>query len=155
DGLWQELRFESLVGRDDRDPWPPRNVVALSVGGKNREWAGRMRREDWVPDVFIGVCDGCRLGGTPRDFCVNRLVRHGMSAGDARATRLPRWWITDHFADAQPTGQLAVGDYITSTDPDFPVRFRKRALLSSEWGHYGHGAIPGATLFQVDPVDGH
>ena len=36
-----------------------------------------------------------------------------------------------------------------------PMRFRTRALLSSDRGHYGHGAIAGATLLETESVRDH
>jgi hypothetical protein len=103
-----------------------------------------------VPDVFIGVCYGCRWGGNPKEFCVNRLdVPPGMPQARADAIRVPQWWIADHFKDVRPIAELGVGGLIRSSDPRFPFAYRKRALLSSDWGKYAGPARAGATLFET------
>jgi len=104
----------------------------------------------WVPKLFIGVTDGCRLGGNRN--CVNRLDLGGLSSSQADSVPLPAWWITDHFKEAVVPGSLPVGDLVSSKNSAFPAAFRKVALLSTDWGHYGHGAIGGATVFAVVPA---
>jgi hypothetical protein len=98
-----------------------------------------------------GVCDGCRKGGNPPRACVNRLdVSPARPPSIASTVPAPRWWITDHFEDAQRFTELRVGEVVESLDARFPSVYRKRALLSSAWGRYGGRVMAGATLFEVE-----
>jgi hypothetical protein len=45
---------------------------------------------------------------------------------------------------------LRPDDVVEPLDDSFSFAFRKIALLSSDWGTYGYGAMPGATLFRVE-----
>ncbi len=65
---------------------------------------------------------------------------------------MPRWWITDHFRNERPYAALRNDDYIESQDDAFPFRFKKVALLSSDWGNYADAAMRGASLFEVETL---
>ena len=103
------------------------------------------QREGWTPDVFIGVCDGCRFGGNPG--CDNSL---DPGRTPLRFLGSPRWWVTEHFSPL--SGSFAPGDVVSSPDPLFPARFRKVGLLSPKWGTYGVTMF-GATVFEVEPTE--
>lgn len=137
-------RYEA--GPQDERGYPPRQMVVVALEAANETANVRMQSESWVPDVFIGVCDGCRFGGN--DHCVNELTNHGMPPEVTARISLPTWWITDHFGKAR----TETGAVYDSTEPGFPVRFEKVALLSMEWGRYGGGTLPGATVFRVVSV---
>jgi hypothetical protein len=135
---WQSDCFES------------RRYVIAYFRSENGDLAALAHREGWTPDVFIGVCDGCAFGGNPPHLCVNRLTRHGRSVQDARTVALPRWWVTDHFSDASVPDPFTLGSVVTSTDSQFPVRFRGHGCLSREWGGYRNwSALRGTWLFEV------
>ncbi|MFN8188070.1 MAG: hypothetical protein U0R69_13455 [Gaiellales bacterium] len=131
-----------------------RRVLVALLTTQNEAAASLFRTQQWVPDLFIGVCDGCRFGGNTQ--CVNQLTRHGVPRAQLSRVPVSRWWITDHFTDCREyPGELRNGDLVESNDADFPLRFRKVALLSSEWGRYrnsGHPPLRGATLFEVELV---
>jgi hypothetical protein len=124
-----------------------RMLGVLMLRTENEQASPIFRAAGWVPDLFVGVCDGCSFGGN--EHCVNRLTTWGMPTRITQTIQVPRWWITDHFAHATMPNPMCVGDVVQSVHPDFPFSFRKVALLSGAWGHYGHGPLPGATLFEV------
>jgi hypothetical protein len=99
----------------------------------------------WVPDVFIGVSDGCRWGGNPR--CVNRLTTWGKGA-EAGRVAVPKWWISDHLDDAREAGP----GLFESIEAGFRHHFVKRGLLATQRGHDRSPGICGATLFEVVPT---
>jgi hypothetical protein len=144
-GRLLRVRFESAThGR--------RECVIALLREENAHIAGLVRRDGWAPDVFIGVTDGCRFGGNDGN-CVNDLrLPAGLPPSMAREVLAPRWWITDHFPNHRPFGELRNGDYLESKDPEFPMRFRKLALLSSDWGRYASPQLRGATLFACEPT---
>jgi hypothetical protein len=126
-----------------------RTLAVVAIEADNERMSAIWHREAWVPEIFIGVCDGCRSGGNRH--CVNRLeAPPGMPASLAERVPAPPWWITDHFANVRTFGGLRNGDCVESLDGGFPLRFRKRALLSSDWGTYGGSTVRGATLFSVE-----
>jgi hypothetical protein len=144
------VEMQLLTVRHHSDTFADRTIAVVSVTIDNREIQPIWHREDFVPDVFIGVNDGCRWGGNPKEFCVNRLnVPPGMPQAVADAIRVPRWWIADHFMDIQAFVELGVGGLIRSSDARFPFAYRKVALLSSDWGKYAGPAMAGATLFET------
>jgi hypothetical protein len=137
------------------DQFGARDFAVLTIRADNRAVQPIWHREGWIPEIFIGVCDGCRYGGNPPEFCVNRLaVPTAMPLAEAAAVPVPRWWVTDHFLDNKPFAELGRGDLVESADDRFPFKFRKLALLSSEWGGYGGSVLLGATLFEVIHRDG-
>jgi hypothetical protein len=128
-----------------------RDLAVISIKADNRHIQPVWHREGWLPELFIGVCDGCRYGGNPSDACVNRLdVPSDMSRSEADQVRVPKWWITDHFRDVRSYGELRPGDHVESLDERFPFTYKKIALLSSDWGTYADSAMAGATLFSVE-----
>ena len=129
-----------------------RKLSVLFLVADWRKFPHYFRDSQWVPDVFIGVCDGCRFGGNAE--CVNELETHGVPDSLLRSIPVPRYYITDHFRNAVEVNKLEAGDLVTSRDVRFPLRFKKMALLSTEWGHYGHGTLGGATLFEVEKAPG-
>jgi hypothetical protein len=144
------IEMQLLTVRHHSDTFADRTVAVVSVTIDNREIQPIWHREGFLPDFFIGVCDGCRGGGNPKQYCVNRLnVPAAMPQALADAVRVPRWWIADHFMDVQPFAELRVGEHIRSTDPRFPFAYRKVALLSSDWGRYAGPTMAGATLFET------
>ncbi len=128
----------------------------LFIRCDNEQFSAICQRDRWAPDVFIGVCDGCNFGTS--NHCVNELTTHGIPREMMQEVVLPKWWITDHMGNCQmldeagtsQVHQLRDGDLVRSLDPEFPVQFRKIALLSSDWGHYGCAEIRGATLFKLE-----
>jgi hypothetical protein len=128
-----------------------RTLAVVRLRTENETLARHAWQEGWVPDLFIGVCDGCRFGGN--QHCVNKLaLPRGMPESLASRVPTPRWWITDHFQGARPYGRLEPGDLVEAEDRRFPFRFKMLALLSQTWGHYRSHGIPGATLFEVERV---
>ncbi len=141
-GYLLRMRHQSTFGV--RDLWVAR------LKGENEEFSSVLRRLALLPDIFIGVCDGCAFGGN--EHCVNRLTTPGLTSSQARGISVPRWWITDHFMGATIPTSLPTGTLVTGPK-GFPWSFRKLALLSTEWGNYGGwSAIGGATAFEVVPA---
>ncbi len=142
-----QLTWRSLAPQD----WltlTERNIFAAYIVADWRCIPGLFYNINFVPDYFIGVCDGCRFGGN--DECVNELTTRGLSREDASKIPVSHYYITDHFIQAEIPNPCRNGDTIFSCDARFPFSFRKLALLSSDWGHYGGGGpLRGATLFQV------
>jgi hypothetical protein len=127
-----------------------RRYVIAFFKGENIELGWLAHSEAWLPDVFIGVCDGDAFGGNSPDLCVNRLTRHDLSEDQARAVAVPKWWVTDHFSEANVPADFAVGSYVTSEN-GFPYRFRGVGRLSREWGGYRNWtALAGTWLFAVE-----
>lgn len=163
-GNAQELRIDRFPARladiswtSNRTEYSPYEIQALFVKCDNEQFSSVCQRERWAPDLFIGVCDGCRFG--MNDHCVNELTTHQMPRELIQEVVLPKWWITDHFGNHEmldtngerKVNELRDGDLVRSLDPLFPVQFRKKALLSSQWGRYGHGSpIRGACLFEIE-----
>ncbi|MFH0826170.1 MAG: hypothetical protein V2B18_25745, partial [Pseudomonadota bacterium] len=143
DIIWQSL---------DSPDWMTvreRHLMVLYVIADWRWFAVHQHNVGWVPDTFIGVCDGCSFGGNPE--CVNPLTTHGLPHFVLRDTPVSKYYITDHFKNAKPVGNLRDGDSIYSMDDRFPYRFKKLALLGSDWGLYGRaGEMRGATLFELE-----
>ncbi len=123
------------------------NICIIFIVSDWEDMALYFNKTNWVPETFIGVCDGCSFG--ENEHCVNNLVTHGKSKQSLHSIPIPDYYITDHFQNADIPNPLSVGDIVKSTDRAFPYGFRKIGLLSSDWGSYGHGAIAGATLFKV------
>ena len=141
-----------MVDQYDRDLVRP---LELSQEGQQAADLGgavliaAVQADQRVPDLFIGVCDGCAFGGN--DHCVNRLTTWGRRAGVVERIALPRWWIADHFTSANIPDPIPAGSVVTSSELGFPYQLRKRALLSTEWSRYGGwSALGGATLFEVE-----
>jgi hypothetical protein len=132
---------------------PTRRVVIAFLQRENQEVAEMAYLDQWVPDVFIGVCDGCGgFGGNDRSLCVNRLSTHGLTRSRPQQTPIPRWWITDHFVDHDQTSLPVKDGYVTSTEDGFPYRFKALARLSEQWGGYRNWSLGGTWLFEVQPV---
>jgi hypothetical protein len=129
------------------DRYANRTLKVAYIQAENTDVGLLTFSEQWAPDTFIGVTDGCRFGGNLS--CVNNLSRLDLSPAQAAAVKLPKWWITDHFVNHEPFDELRDGDVVRSADPLFPVAFHKLALLSGDFGRYGRGAIRGATIFEV------
>lgn len=161
----QELKIDQFPARMVDITWTSNladvksyETKVLFVRCDNAQFSAICQRERWAPDVFIGVCDGCRF--CMNDHCVNELKTHGMPREMMQRVALPRWWITDHFGNCQmldeagtrEVQELRDGDLVRSLDPEFPVQFRKIGLLSSDWGDYGRvTAFRGANLFELEP----
>jgi hypothetical protein len=130
-----------------QEAYSSRTLAVLLLKTTNEESALAFYQNNWCPDVFVGITDGCRFWEEDRYgrtiCCVNDLRRSGPAN-----IKMPEWWITDHFVGATLPNPMAVGDRVVS-DSDFPFVFEKAALLSSSWGYYGGGSLPGATLFKV------
>lgn len=132
----------------------PRLIALAVMRGQNEDVASHLALESWVPVLFIGVNDGC-LGFGGNRHCVNELTVHGFPRELLQGGLVPRWWVTDHFRNANPVGaEFRPGDYVVSVEEGFPLRFRKLAFLSSEFGtRYGTAlSLAGATLFEVERV---
>lgn len=101
--------------------------------------------------IGIGVTDGCAFGGNKE--CVNLLdiPIHGICS--PVYIKPSQYWITDHFTGYKNLDQLRDGDYIYSIHDHFPFKFKKLALLSTDWGNYGWGCVRGATLFKIEDAD--
>jgi hypothetical protein len=120
----------------------PHGFMVLQIRCRNRDFAA-VAHPEWMPEVCIGVCDGCVFGGN--DHCVNDI-----SCRALKGARTSEWYITDHFSGAHIPNPLSPGGFVTSKDPEFPFVFEKRALLSSNWGGYGDwSCMKGAALFRV------
>jgi hypothetical protein len=118
-----------------------------------------LRESHYTPHVLITVCDGCN--GDRNDRCEISLrpqsygrAMAGINSGK-RKKRLfwpmGKWLITDHFSHAIIPDNLPVGAEVTGPDQGRKeFRYRKVALLSSDWGGYGSwSSIGGATLFSI------
>jgi len=126
-----------------------RNLFVAYLVGDWRRFPVVFKREGFVPDFFIGVTDGCRMGGGNPE-CVNRLSTSGLTYEEAERVEIPRYYITDHFENATIPDPCPKGASVRSNDAEFPYVFRKLSLLSSEWGNYGyHTTLGGATLFEA------
>lgn len=84
-------------------------------------------KKRWTPDMFIGVCDGCRLGDNHR--CENSLA---LEESPLRLLEPPAWWVTEHFTPL--FGHFGPEDVIYGLESAFPVRFVKLGMLSPAWG---------------------
>lgn len=122
------------------EPGGERETTVLFLETSNEDVYRMAADEGWTPDMFIGVCDGCRFGGN--EGCENSLRAERTPL---RFLGLPRWWVTEHFYPI--SGSFAPGDVIGG-DRTFPARFRKVGLLNPRWGTYG-ATLFGATLFEV------
>lgn len=139
-GWLRKIRY--TPGPEDTHGYAARIVALIGIEASNEIVSAAMAREDWVPDVLIGVCDGCSFGGNKS--CVNELSRRGLDAATAARIRVPRWWITDHFKGAEWSG-----DFVISADPSFPFRFRRVVLLTTDWGRYNWRKRPGTMVYEV------
>jgi hypothetical protein len=141
------LTWRSLSDRD----WltqKERRIFAAYLVTDWRSIPSVLHAVGFVPDYFIGVTDGCRFGGNKE--CVNKLVTHGLSKGEASRIPASRYYITDHFENGLVPNTCPPGESVTSLDPNFPYSFKKLALLSGGWGTYGpRTTLGGATLFEV------
>lgn len=147
--------FHQLVWSSSADrEWliqKERNFFVVYLVGNWRRFPHVFSQEGFVPDFFVGVTDGCRLGGNPE--CVNRLSTNGLGYEEAARIPMPRYYITDHFENAQIPNPCRRGDFVSSMDESFPLVFKKLALLSTDWGNYGGWTnLGGATLFKVFPT---
>ena len=131
------------VGVSSTEPGWERETTVVFLETSNEDIYTMAGDEGWRPDMFIGVCDGCRFGGN--QGCENSL---DAERTPLRFLGLPRWWVTEHFFPL--SGSFAPGDVIGG-DRTFPARFRKVGLLSPKWGRYG-ATLLGATLFEVEPA---
>jgi hypothetical protein len=122
-----------------------RDARVLRLQASNEDVYGLAADERWTPEMFIGVCDGCRMGGN--DGCENSL---DLQRSPLRWLEPPRWWVTEHFYPLG--GHVGVGDTVWSRDPAFPVVFRKVGLLSPRWGTY-RATLFGATVFSVEAIE--
>lgn len=119
-----------------------RTCKVLRLEASNDDVYRIAAKEGWTPDMFIAVCDGCRLGGNDR--CENSL---SLEESPLRLLEPPAWWVTEHFTPL--SGHFGPEDVIDGLDPDFPVRFVKLGMLSPAWGTYG-ATLFGATVFRVE-----
>lgn len=101
--------------------------------------------------IGIGITDGCAFGRNTE--CVNLLDTPMHKTCNLDCAKPSKYWITDHFTDYRNPDQLKNGDYIHSIHDYFPFKFKKLALLSTNWGRYGWGCIRGATLFKIEDVN--
>ena len=139
------VRFESAY-----EGWSPEEVFVVRLKAHNEQFAEHVAAERLAPSVLVGVTDGCAFGGNRH--CVNRLVDpQGMCA--TRSHLVPPWWVTDHFADAEPATGLETGTVVRSIHADFPFQFRAVALLSEAWGRYAGWGFGGSWLFRVEPAE--
>jgi hypothetical protein len=130
-----------------------RNLRVLRIKASNRLAAQVVAPERWLPDVFIGVCDGCGgLRGNAR--CENDLKAWPLGAGQT----LPRWWITDHLTNAG-LAHVAMpedGEVILGPTPRFPYRVRQQSVVSPVWRGPCWGAATrlegGARVLEVVPA---
>lgn len=111
-----------------------------------------------MPYIGIGVTDGCAFGKNKE--CVNDLkIPKELRSISHKAYKeiCSEYWITDHFSHCRKPNPCRNGDYIVSEYDDFPIKFKKLALLSSSWGGYGRwtdagGGAPlrGGTIFSIE-----
>ncbi|MFC1670033.1 hypothetical protein ACFL20_06530 [Spirochaetota bacterium] len=134
----------------EENPWMKirtRQLAVIYIKAKWQKMPSYMRQIGWVPDIFVGVTDGCYFG--TNEACVNDLTMEGVQK-DNYPTSISKYYISDHFYNHNMNGNFSPGDCITSKDPDFPFKFKKLALLSTEWGNYGKEFnLGGTTLFEV------
>jgi hypothetical protein len=145
----------------DSKKYGKRRVSILFVAMENKDIFPIMQNERWIPDTFIGVCDGCCFGGN-MDGCVNTLEPSPINMP------MPKYWVTDHFSilgrgilgtfdtyRANLPNPLPVSEDVISPNRNYRYKFRKVALLSSDWGGYAshHPQLGGATLFRVLPIN--
>ena len=128
----------------------PRDLAIIYISADWRDCAQLFRKENFVPDTFIGVTDGCRWGGNPE--CVNLLAMKGVSPDVLKKIPVSKYYITDHFENARIPNPMPKGSYVRSNEEDFPLRFKKIAFLSSEWGNYADKRFGGTTLFAVQSI---
>ncbi len=127
-----------------------RMVLFVQLTAAWEDAFARFAEKDMHPDILIGVCDGCRLGGN--DHCVNELRLSKNGGGPSAYALSPDFLITDHFRGEFATNPLPKGGVVRSLSRCFPYRFEKLGLLSSDWGAYGPSeALGGATAFRVLP----
>ena len=137
------VRFESAY-----EGWSPEEVSVLRLKALNENFAEHVAAEGLGPSMLVGVTDGCAFGGNRH--CVNQLVDPG-GMGATRSHLVPRWWVTDHFGDAEPRSGIEAGTVVRSIHADFPFQFRAVAMLSEAWGRYAGWGFGGTWLFHVEP----
>ncbi|MFP4477654.1 MAG: hypothetical protein ACLFOY_18995 [Desulfatibacillaceae bacterium] len=126
-------------------------VVLLCVTASHQEFADVVDSEGFLPDMFIGVTDGCILGGNKS--CVNQLVLRQEHQKTYKDRCMPGWYVTDHFRNCLPMKNPVPGTVVRSTEPAFPHAFELVARLDSGWGEYSrHSPLKGATLFRCVPA---
>lgn len=135
------LKFKSNVLSE-------KEFIIISINCHNKDF---INTYEFLPDVFIGVCDGCAMGGNRG--CENNLnpkSLHDKYIGNINFA-LPDWYVSDHFTQSRivkTSGEFKV----ISVAPDFPFEFEKLAKLTNHtiWGYYGSWTeIGGATIFKV------
>ncbi len=130
--------------------WQLQAPYVLEFAGANEEIGPHLARHGLRPETFVGVTDGCAMGGgNAPHLCVNRPHGDCMGHNFAAGTR-PTWLVTDHLQLHETTGftnEFVAGQIYKSTLPGAPVTLRAVSRLSSAWGIYGHD---GTWLFHCE-----
>lgn len=145
-----EGRLTRVLVEGARPAWPVDAPYVLEFTGRNEEIGPRLAAAGLRPEIFIGVTDGCAMGGGNDPFmCVNRLHPECMSHNFAAGTR-PTWVVTDHIQRATSTrftDAFEQGHIYRSPHGATPVGLRAVARMSSKWGNSG---TDGAWLFHCE-----
>ncbi len=145
-GSLSQIRFES-----DCDGWKPADAWVLRLQASNEDLFRHLAESGAVPSMFIGVTDGCGAFGGLSSKCVNHLD-FPLSTVLCDSSRIPAWWVTDHFADSTPKKGIECGTVVSSINAGYPVEFVAVANFSSEWGTYRRWGFGGTWLFSVRPA---
>lgn len=126
-----------------------RDFAVLRIRAKNEQLLSVAESEQWSPEIFIAVNDGCTgFGG-------NHRCENSFNPDWSLPIRLnPRFWVTDHFADPALNDQdPADGEVITATAGSYAVALTQVAFLSVLWRtqKFGHQRLRGgARIFSID-----
>ncbi len=142
---WERAALLRVVVTSDR--FPIRECAVLRIRSDTEGFCQDALAEDWSPDWFIGICDGCAFGGNDR--CENELDRIEQSI----PLRLRvRFWLTDHLARRPLLDED--GYRLHRQAVVLPIRSGGllRGLHSWRlWPGTGHAHSRWVSLFRVEP----
>jgi hypothetical protein len=131
------------------DRFPDRQVAVLRLKIENEDLAILAIAEDWSPEWFIGICDGCAgYGGNMEcdgaSHCENEIEDYGVSI----PLRLGvRYWVTDHFSSSAGRFGLPSEEPEGTLDLPSGARLRQVAFLTSHWDSSNFDC--GSRIFEV------
>ncbi len=134
----------------DSDTFGSSTTILLKLESENLDFFRLSKEEEFTPDYFIRVCDGCRLGGNR--VCFNSLRRKTYDTQFLQSLSQAPYHIVDHLSNYCWRGRAKPGDIIKSQDSEYPLAYKYLTLLSRNWGSYAHRAmIPGSSLLEKMP----
>lgn len=139
---------------------PDHSVYLFRIHAGVAQMREEMAWACFVPDIFIGLGDGCPAD--PRPGCLNALCGRPRSRPgtgyrawdgehwiweDPRLGLVPQWWITDHFTHAVVARHaLRYRRIVRSEQPGFLFQFHPFATLSRRWARATGGGPTAAVV---------